>query len=127
MAKEGIIFISREATEFENSELLKKGRYTQSNTTTDRYEGELTATYAKVIGMHTINAVIGGNLQVSTSKIKGFSVIGFPEGDFTYPSFSNGYPDGSKPTYTESEQRSMYGYMNIGYAYNNQSLIDFIM
>ena len=48
---------------------------------------------------------------------KGYSVVGFPDGIFSYPSFSNGYPENGMPAYYESVSRSVNGYFNTGYAF----------
>ncbi|MGL5682890.1 MAG: SusC/RagA family TonB-linked outer membrane protein [Marinifilaceae bacterium] len=122
---EGEVFLSREDTQFENVALLRKGRYTSRTQKDDMFEGDITATYAKVLGRHTINAVLGGNMQSSKRIIQGYVTEGFPEGDFTYPSFSNGYPEGGRPLFQEIEKKSMNGYMNLGYAYANRYLMDF--
>ena len=70
-------------------------------------------TFAKLIGRHRLNAVLGGNLNSNKTLTQGYSAQGFPEGDFVYPSFSNGYPEGGSPTYYENTSRSMNGYFNL--------------
>lgn len=37
---------------------------------------------------------------------KGFSAVGFPEGNYTTPGFSNKYPDNGKPSYGDLKNRS---------------------
>ena len=58
------------------------------------------------------------------STNEGYSVSGFPNGNFTKPPFSNGFTEGSKPTYSETESRSHSVYFNGGYAYDNRYLLD---
>ena len=82
-------FYSRNDTRFENMETIKKGEYRSSNTRTNQVEGELSVTYAKVLGKHRINLVVGGNVSSNKSLTQGYSAVGFPDGDFSYPSFSN--------------------------------------
>lgn len=60
--------------------MTKSGRSNQ-------YEGELSVTFAKLIGRHRLNAVLGGNLNSNKTLTQGYSAQGFPEGDFVYPSF----------------------------------------
>ncbi len=117
-------FTSPEDTEFEDVEIIRKGRYTSTNTRLNQYEGEASATYAKLFRKHQINLVLGGNLYSSKSLTEGYSAQGFPEGDFTYPSFSNGYPENGRPTYYESISRSVNFYFNTGYAFDNRYLLD---
>ncbi|RHA76024.1 SusC/RagA family TonB-linked outer membrane protein [Odoribacter splanchnicus] len=118
-------FISRNDTRFDTYEILKKGTFNTTNTRSNQYEGELSVTFAKLIGRHRLNAVLGGNLNSNKTLTQGYSAQGFPEGDFVYPSFSNGYPEGGSPTYYENTSRSMNGYFNLGYSFDDRYLMDF--
>lgn len=118
-------FISRNDTRFDTYEILKKGTFNTTNTQSNQYEGELSVTFAKLIGRHRLNAVLGGNLNSNKTLTQGYSAQGFPEGDFVYPSFSNGYPEGGSPTYYENTSRSMNGYFNLGYSFDDRYLMDF--
>lgn len=118
-------FISRNDTRFDTYEILKKGTFNTTNTRSNQYEGELSVTFAKLIGRHRLNAVLGGNLNSNKTLTQGYSAQGFPEGDFVYPSFSNGYPEGGSPTYYENTSRSMNGYFNLWYSFDDRYLMDF--
>ena len=118
-------FISRNDTRFDTYEIPKKGTFNTTNTRSNQYEGELSVTFAKLIGRHRLNAVLGGNLNSNKTLTQGYSAQGFPEGDFVYPSFSNGYPEGGSPTYYENTSRSMNGYFNLGYSFDDRYLMDF--
>ena len=118
-------FISRNDSRFDTYEILKKGTFNTTNTRSNQYEGELSVTFAKLIGRHRLNAVLGGNLNSNKTLTQGYSAQGFPEGDFVYPSFSNGYPEGGSPTYYENTSRSMNGYFNLGYSFDDRYLMDF--
>ena len=118
-------FISRNDTRFDTYEILKKGTFNTTNTRSNQYEGELSVTFAKLIGRHRLNAVLGGNLNSNKTLTQGYSAQGFLEGDFVYPSFSNGYPEGGSPTYYENTSRSMNGYFNLGYSFDDRYLMDF--
>ena len=118
-------FISRNDTRFDTYEILKKGTFNTTNTRSNQYDGELSVTFAKLIGRHRLNAVLGGNLNSNKTLTQGYSAQGFPEGDFVYPSFSNGYPEGGSPTYYENTSRSMNGYFNLGYSFDDRYLMDF--
>ena len=63
-------------------------------------EAEVSVTYAKMLGKHRINLVAGGNISSNKSLSQGYSAVGFPDGDFSYPSFSNGYPEYGTPVIT---------------------------
>ena len=118
-------FYSRNDTRYEDVETIKKGEYRSTNTRTNQVEAELSVTYAKVLGKHRINLVAGGNVSSNKSLTQGYSALGFPEGDFSYPSFSNGYPENGTPTYYESVSRSVNGYFNTGYSFDDRYLMDF--
>ena len=118
-------FISREDTRYDDiKDETKKGEYTSTTTDQTQYEGELTLTYAKVFGKHQVNLVAGGNLFGSTALTQGYSVQGFPVGDFTYPSFANGYPEYGAPTFYEVVSRSVNFYFNGGYSFDNRYQLD---
>ena len=118
-------FYSRNDTRYEDVEAIKKGEYRSANTRTNQVEGELSVTYAKLLGKHRVNLVAGGNVFSNKSLTQGYSAQGFPEGDFSYPSFSNGYPENGTPTYYESVSRSVNGYFNTGYSFDDRYLMDF--
>ncbi len=117
-------FISPNDTRFDTEDILNKGAYYYSNSKSSRVEGELSATYAKVIGKNRINLVAGGNLNSYSTLSQGYTVKGFPQGDFTYPSFAKGFPEGGTPSYAQSESRSISGFINGGYSYNDKYNLD---
>lgn len=118
-------FISPQHSKFDNYVQDLKGSYTSTTVSEFYYDGDLTLTYGALLqDVHQVNAVIGTNLRSSSSTNEGYSVTGFPNGNFTKPSFSNGFQEGSKPTYSENESRSHSVYFNGGYAYDNRYLLD---
>ncbi|MDR2131102.1 MAG: SusC/RagA family TonB-linked outer membrane protein, partial [Odoribacteraceae bacterium] len=118
-------FFSREDTRYENTESHRRGEFFALNMRHTRHEGEASVTHARLIGHHRLNLVAGGNIFSSTLLVQGYSVEGFPDGDFTYPSFASGYPENGTPTYYESISRSVNGYLNAGYAFDDRYLMDF--
>jgi len=118
-------FYSRNDTRYENVETTKKGEFYSNNVRTNQVEAEVSVTYAKMLGRHRINLVAGGNISSNKSLTQGYSAVGFPDGDFSYPSFSNGYPEYGTPAYYESVSRSVNGYFNAGYAFDDRYLMDF--
>ena len=125
LSSENEVFYSPEDTRFEDYDILRKGSYNYLNTQTTKYEGEFTAIYATVLQeKHRINLAVGGNMSEQKTTLQGYSAEGFPSGDFTYPSFANGYPDGERPTYTESVSRAVSTYLTGGYAYDDRYLMD---
>lgn len=118
-------FYSREDTRYDDiKDETKKGEYTAKTTDQTQYEGELTFTYAKAFEKHQINLVAGGNLSGNKALTQGYKAQGFPAGDFTYPSFSNGYPENGIPTFYESVSRAANFYFNGGYSFDNRYQMD---
>ena len=118
-------FLSPQHTSFDLSAKNQKGSYTSTQNDTWYYDGEFTATFGKLFAdVHQVNAVIGTNFRSSEAKSEEYKAVGFPSGDFTRPSFATGFPDGSKPEYTETVTRSNSFYLNFGYAYDNRYLLD---
>ena len=121
---DGENFISPEDTRFESYDRTRKGSFASTNEKATRYDASFTAIYADVFGAHRIN--FAGDFKASQNKslTQGYSVVGFPEGNYTYPSFSNGYPEGGVPTYYEDTQRSTNLLATVNYAYDNRYLLD---
>jgi TonB-linked SusC/RagA family outer membrane protein len=117
-------FIAREDTRYENTPTLRRGEYFFTNTRNSRREGEASITHARLFGSHRVNIVAGGNIFSSETLVQGYSAEGFPEGDFTYPSFANGYPENGSPLYHESISHAINGYFNAGYAFDDRYLAD---
>ena len=118
-------FYSPNDTRYEDVETIKKGGYYSTNARLNQVEGELSVTFAKLWGKHRVNMVAGGNVYSTKTLTQGYAAQGFPDGDFTYPSFSNGYPENGTPTYYESVSRSVNGYFNTGYSFDDRYLMDF--
>ncbi len=118
-------FTSPQNTSFDQVDVLKKGSYHDNRTDNFSYDGDVTATYGQLLGnVHQINAVLGASIREYSSDSRAFSCIGFPEGNFTTPGFSNQYTENSKPTYYDSKSRSANFYFNGGYSYDNRYLLD---
>lgn len=121
------LFYSPNDTRFEEiTDRTQKGSYKGEQYESTKYEGEITATYAKVLAeKHQFNLAIGGQISEQKTLTQGYSAIGFPDGDFTYPSFANGYPTNGRPAYYEELVRAVSGYFTGGYAFDNKYLMDF--
>lgn len=104
----------------------RRGEYTKNNTNALSYEADASLTFAKLFNqVHRLNAVIGGDIYHTKSSTEGFTVEGFPSGDFTKPSFAAGYLKDGVPTYYDAISRSVNGYLNLGYAFKDRYLMDF--
>lgn len=118
--------LSPQHSDFEGMSETEKGLYTNTQTKNLNYEGDISITYGHLFaGMHQINAVAGFNFSAGENTKNGYKSNGFTEDEFDAPSFANGYPSGTKPTYVESKSRAASFYLNGGYAYDNRYLFDF--
>lgn len=112
-------------TDFDSMSETEKGSYDYTSTKSFRYEGDFSATYGKLFkDVHMLNVVAGFNFSNQTQERNGYQATGFTEDQFGAPSFANGYPDGRKPSYSESTTRAVSFYLNGGYAYDNRYLLD---
>ena len=112
-------------SDFDSMSDTEKGSYDHSVTDTWKYEGDLSVTYGRLFGeTHMVNLVAGFNFSNTSSTVNGYSSTGFTEDQFAAPSFANGYPEGGKPSYSESTTRAASFYLNGGYAYDNRYLLD---
>ena len=122
---ESEVFTSPNATQFAQADPLLKGSYNNSNSDALNYNADFTVTYGQVLGeKHLINVAAGTSISENSSVSKSFSAQGFPEGNFTKPSFANQYPEGGKPGYSENKSRNANFFLNGGYAYDNRYLLD---
>ena len=119
-------FVSPKNSSFGNiSDPARKGTLNYGNTKNLQYEGDFTATLGSIFAeKHWVNLVVGANFNSAESVNNGYSVEGFPKGDFTSPSFSKGYPEGGKADYMESTSRSVNFYANGGYSFCERYLFD---
>lgn len=112
-------------TDFDSMNDMEKGSYEHAVTGLFKYEGDLSATYGRLFGeVHMVNLVGGFNFSNTRTDRNGYRAIGFTEDQFGAPSFANGYPDGGKPSYSESTTRAVSFYLNGGYAFDNRYLLD---
>lgn len=118
-------FTSPKDTSFDETEVLQKGSYSDNRSDSFGYDGDFSATYGQYLNdAHQINAVLGASIRENKSIYKGFSAVGFPEGNFNTPGFANSYPKSGKPSYGDYKNRSANFFMNAGYSYKNRYLFD---
>lgn len=118
-------FTSPEMSSFLTTEQLKKGSYSESNTKSSSYDGSFDVTYGKTFGGHTVNAIGGMQISEVNTNLSSFTAIGYLSDKFANPNFSNGYPDGGKPSSSISKSRQASYYANFNYGYQLRYLLDF--
>lgn len=90
--------LSPEHTQFDDKDATQKGLFTHSLQKYLYYEGDVSATYGKLIaGKHQINAVLGFNFSNTTSKTNGYSATGFTDDQFSAPRLPTTIPAGASP------------------------------
>ncbi len=118
-------FVSPNETSQVNLDALKRGTYSNNNSTMTSYSGRLNGSYGASFGLHTVNAVAGLQFSQNSTRTYGFMAQGYTDGTFWNPNFSNGYPDGGKPSSTDTKSRSASYYGNVNYAFKMKYLADF--
>ena len=94
-------YTSPNETSQANLEVLKRGKYSNSNSTASSYSGRLNATYGTAIGAHTINAVGGMQFSEKNNRSYSFGAEGYTSDTFWNPNFSQGYQDGNHHQQTQ--------------------------
>lgn len=123
--EKGKNYRSPEANEFIGANANQRGRYTELNGNTNDIDFDISATYGKLVGMqHTINAVLGMRLNKNLRENSGYTATGFLDDRLSSPNFSSGFLEGSKPSYTFDDRRSLSYYMNASYSFDNRYLFD---
>lgn len=120
----GEIYRDPKDTRFDGLDATKKGTFDSTNTKSTSYDASVTAIYAEVFGLNRINVAVDFKAAQNKGLNQGYSVTGFPEGNYTYPSFSNGYPEGGKPRYYEDTARSTNLLGTVNYAFDGRYLLD---
>lgn len=118
-------FTSPEETSQANLDVLKRGFYNNSNTTSQNYTGRINASYGLVKGVNTFNAVGGMQFAQKSSQVYSFGAQGYTNDLFWNPNFSQGYPQNGKPSSKDTKSRNVSYYANLNYAYHMRYLADF--
>ena len=118
-------FDSPEMSKYLNTDQLKRGSYSESNTKSSSYDGSLDISYGKTFGKHTVNAIGGMQISENNSNLSMFQAIGYSSDLFSNPNFANGYPEGGRPSSSISKSRTASYYANFNYGYQLRYLLDF--
>ena len=120
----GIVFTPPDNSIYDDVETHQKGKYTNSHSENNSFNGNLMLTYSKVVGKHQINANVRGDIQNSTSDVTGFSATGFPYGTNGNPAFAYSYIPYSTPVSAVTEIRSVGFLTSANYGYDQRFLVD---
>ena len=117
-------FLSPFNTQFEGVEELKRGSYSRSDASSTGIDANFNASYGDMIGNHTYNFVAGAQATQNDIRTDSYSALGYITDQFYNPNFSNGYPEGGKPSSSVSRTRSASFFLNANYAYDMRYLLD---
>ena len=117
-------FLSPFNTQFEGVEELKRGSYSRSDASSTAIDANFNASYGDMIGNHTYNFVAGAQATQNDIRTDSYSALGYITDQFYNPNFSNGYPEGGKPSSSVSRARSASFFLNANYAYDMRYLLD---
>ncbi|MCC8173683.1 MAG: hypothetical protein LIO65_04655 [Odoribacter sp.] len=118
-------FLSPFNSDFQSTDILKRGSYYEANVETFNYDLEANLTYGKLLAeKHMVNAVGGGRFTQNSYIKSKYQVEGFVDDDKKNPSFGMGYQEGKTADYIETKRRTASYYLNVGYAYDNRYLLD---
>ena len=117
-------FLSPFNTQFEGVEELKRGSYSRSDASSTGIDANFNASYGDMIGNHTYNFVAGAQATQNDIRTDSYSALGYITDQFSNPNFSNGYPEGGKPSSSVSRTRSASFFLNANYAYDMRYLLD---
>lgn len=119
------VFYSPFNTRFEETERSMKGSYNERNTKNQNMDGDFSLTYGKLFAdKYMVNAVGGARISSMKAELSGFEVSGFLDDSKPNPSFSNGYTENSRPSFTSTESKSASYYFNAGFSADSKYLMD---
>lgn len=117
-------FAPPELTRFEEVDLFKKGQYSRSNTTSNNFQLNVQAAYAKIIERNRININLQGELEHRDNNRESYIAVGFPAGSNGNPIFSFGYPENSRPGYANSIARRNNLLLSVNYSFDDTYFAD---
>ena len=117
-------FISPQHTNFHDTELDRRGLYTESLGRRTSWLANVMYTWHERVGVHNWALNVRGEAGHESGNQVGFSATGFPVGTMGIPSFSGRYVDGI-PSYSSMVNRRVNALASANYALRNRYLADF--
>ncbi|MBO9728529.1 MAG: SusC/RagA family TonB-linked outer membrane protein [Chitinophaga sp.] len=103
---------------------MNKGSYDYAATQSLNLDGNIRMVYNKLIGEHSVNAVLGANVTSSTADFKGFQARGFSNDKFSSIAFARTYTPNQAPKGNVDERRLIGSFFSSSYSYKNRYLFD---
>lgn len=102
----------------------KKGTYFRSNSQSDKFDGNLTLQYNKVLGVHSLNVGVGSNLTESTEEGDSYTGVGFVNPDMIFIGAATSFKENSSPDGSYDKSRLVGFFGNVNYGYDNRYFLD---
>ncbi|MEL4308612.1 SusC/RagA family TonB-linked outer membrane protein [Joostella sp. CR20] len=119
------IFESPQETQFDDVDIFERGRYTNSQSETFSYFGNIMLVYSKLLNeKHSINANVRADIEESRRDRYNTVAVGFPAGTNGNPSFAFGYEPNAKPGYRTNIYRRNNILGSVNYTYDKKYLVD---
>ena len=102
----------------------KKGTYFRSNSQSDKFDGNLTLQYNKVLGVHSLNVGVGSNLTESTEEGDSYTGVGFVNPNMIFIGAATSFKENSSPDGSYDKSRLVGFFGNVHYGYDNRYFLD---
>ena len=102
----------------------KKGTYFRSNSQSDKFDGNLTLQYNKVLGVHSLNVCVGSNLTESTEEGDSYTGVGFVNPNMIFIGAATSFKENSSPDGSYDKSRLVGFFGNVNYGYDNRYFLD---
>ena len=102
----------------------KKGTYFRSNSQSDKFDGNLTLQYNKVLGVHSLNVGVGSNLTESTEEGDSYTGVGFVNPNMVFVGAAISFEENSSPDGSYDKSRLVGFFGNVNYGYDNRYFLD---
>lgn len=102
----------------------KRGTYFRSNSQSDKFDGNLTLQYNKVLGVHSLNVGVGSNLTESTEEGDSYTGVGFVNPNMIFIGAATSFKENSSPDGSYDKSRLVGFFGNVNYGYDNRYFLD---
>lgn len=119
------IYISPSSIEYKGTQNKEeRGSYSMGNGRSDRFDGNLTASFYKNIGRGTLNVGVGTNILQNESESDRYVAAGFVSDKIDFIGAATGYKKDSKPTASYDKSRLIGFFGNVNYGFDNRYFLD---
>jgi hypothetical protein len=122
---DGVVAKDPRHTDFDGIDTSLQGSYASNHTRRWKYDISTQFTYtASIDKIHNFSFNGRTGIRTEESELEGYESKGFPAGVPMIPSYSYGFPEGSRPTYIENVDRYVSFLGALSYNYKLRYLLD---